>query len=272
MKIIPLIAVAALLMAGCDTSVGERSVTALQSVGLAAAPECDGVTLDILCDRPACTAETFGVTLETALPVIGACPDSEARTWIVGEHVTSAVLLGSRPVAERTQPGERAKHAHATAYAASASTNFRQAAQEYFAARPNTASPLAETLMRAAMSRPEVRSRRRIIVYITDTRQVVRPEIDFECGTLPSAEAFVEHLHRSDLLTAGSLRGIDVIFTCAAVTPVDNNRCAYSISRSVAVQRLWEAALVRAGARSIHFRTSPLASADLLDILAEVAP
>lgn len=262
-----------LFLTSCDSAVARRGHAVLQSAGFADVAPPASVTADIICDRPACSDNSLTDTLAIVLAEIGSRPGSVISVWMAGQHVTEAVHLGERRVPPLPEMGgDRVRAEHISTFVTAVSAHFRQAAQEHLEARTNSASPLAETLMRVAMTRVGDRSSRQVRWVISDARQVVRPEVDFECGALPSPEAFTQHLHRAGVLTPGALRGTDIIFTHAAVTPVDDNRCLYSIARSVAVKHLWEAALIRGSARSVRFRSGALSPAELRDLLDEVQP
>lgn len=262
-----------IILSGCDSPAAKKAGGVLQTAGLMAAPEPTVISIDLLCDRPACSPATLPAVLDLTLTEVSARPRSELREWVQGDDVTTTQLVAQRisPAADETS--EAIRRAAARKFVAEGSTALQQAVASMITSKPHASSPVPESITKIALTPPSVESWRRIIIVQSDARYVASrgkegdERLDFECGDLPDADAFVAHLHAAQVLPPGSLRGIDIIISGAAVAPVDANRCMFSLPRARDVERLWFAALRAAGARSITYVPSLVSAADIDRIL-----
>lgn len=215
-------------LAGCELSgaVGEDRVF---TVDLAVDPSAGSPV----------SARELGQLLGVVVPFVVDRPGSSARLWVVGDSISSTRLLASFSSTASVQSSLRARRLHRERELARGFGVFDAVAGEVFRSVPRR-SPLFESAARI-MTSPA--AGQRVLVLASDGRDTSLA--DFECGALPSANAWVRLLQSHGLFTSGYTGRL--VLAYADVTPVGDGRCAASLERYQHVVGMWRAAATSAG-------------------------
>jgi hypothetical protein len=251
------ILVLGLTACGGDPAHPSFATRAARAVGLADPPPPASLTVDIECDpskASTCTIEALDATLAATLPVIAERPGSELRLFVVGRDLASTKLVTAvKNTAPSTGNANSAKTAKARFVDASRAS-IMTAAQPFLVSNPKGGSPIAEALTTIAMA--SVRTDNRIIIVVSDARQVSLIGGDFECDDpLPAPQGYVKALQRERVLPPGSLAGVKVFFTYLAITPLNRKGCVETLERVAQMKDLWTAAIEAAGG-TVQFDTA----------------
>lgn len=258
--------VAAILIASVLTGCGETRTSLPKDVavflGVAEKAARPTLTADVIIDpslnSPA-TMETTAQTIDSVLADVSTRPSPSCiRLWAMGSTVGAARLLAETRVPERDHRPKVQRTAEQS-YRTTSRAYLLKAAQQAFSDDPPRRSPLLATLTRIAMAKP--RTAERAIYLISDGREeqpAVRKQSghQFECGALPSTEAFLSTLARERLLEPGLLKSIDITFAFMGFSDPKRPNCDTSPRRELEIQELWRAALERANARSVTFTST----------------
>jgi hypothetical protein len=225
-------------------------------VGSAAGP--DRLAVSILCDpRSSCTSVTLGQAYDAALPSVAEIPNSTTDLWLLGNGPVSTTIVAS---ASSPAPGRRGRKADERGRAAfiaesktSALAAFQQHAAEYADTRQ---TPVAEAITRIALHGKGIRARH-VVVSISSLRQRFG-SIDLTAGPLPDEGAFLSALHRSGVLTPGSLRGVSLALSFFDLAPASSGRRPTSLQRHQATEQLVGKALLVAGADAVRVSSGPI--------------
>jgi len=248
----------------CESPIAKKAGAGLETIGLVTTPDPPAVSVDLLCDRPACNRVTLPQTLDPVLGELARRPGSSLREWLQGEDVTATTLVAECVSPAKDEASDTVRAAGTARFLHDARTALQQAVQPAMNAPLNTVSPIAESITKIALTPSTSASDRRVLIILSDARHVViKKHQDWECGTLPEPETFIKGLHAEAILPPASLRGIDVLIAGAAVGPVDGGRCTFTLERASRIERLWIATLRAAGARSIAYLPGAPTRADL---------
>ncbi len=251
-------ALTALVVSGC---VDVRA--ACVSTGICDAPPDPTVAIDVVCDSSlgsTCTKEAIAETLENTLPLIAQRSGSTLRLWSMSGTVDGVVTLGIVTSPE-TSPAARAKKREQDAFVKAAKARLLLNADAAFV-RPAAQSPIADTLARVLMATSG--DERRTIVVISDMREFQSGRYDFECGPLPSPEAFTKRLIGEHVLAPEGMKHLGVAFTYVGVPPVDRRRCPATIQRAKAIEALWTAVVTSTGGTVVRYTDGAVYPVDLV--------
>ena len=252
------VAFAALVVSGCvDVT------AACISTGICDAPPDPAVAIDVICDSSlgsTCTKEAIAETLENTLPLIAQRPGSTLRLWSMSGTVDGVLTLGIVTSPE-TSPAARARKREQDAFVKAAKARLLLNADAAFV-RPAAQSPIADTLARVLMATSG--DERRSVVVISDMREFQSGRYDFECGPLPSPEAFTKRLIADRVLAPDGMKHRGVAFTYVGVPPVDRRRCPATIQRAKAIEALWTTVVTSTGGAVVRYTDGPVQLADLV--------
>jgi hypothetical protein len=208
-------------------------------------PPPETTTIDILCDLTAdCTLENLRLTLDQYLRHCASRPGSILRLWMMGRSVSDATLVATADSSTAEAKAKKKRASSAQRFVDRELPRLVAAAQLAMAKPKPGASPIAETL--TVVSWAEARTTTRIIIVITDARQV-SPIADFECKALPDEDTWIRALAANRSLTPHSLESVSVHFAFVGVTPVAGRGCRVSLERETEIRELWRVAIARAG-------------------------
>lgn len=235
-----------LLFVSCDSPTGQ-SLSAWTNV-LRDPPEKPAMHFSLLCDRSigsTCSESTLSANIEAAIRTVADRPGSTVAIFALGPDLASTRELGRVTVARPTIRRERARAAHTKRLIEEARAALLRDAQPLFAADPLRSSPLAEGIMKVALSRPLPQH---TIIVTSDALEFSKSTgFDMECR-VPKPERFTRRLQELSLFTPGSLRGTRVAFVNQQLGSIGGNRCDQSLARVTAVRAAWTAAGRAAGA------------------------
>jgi hypothetical protein len=232
-----------------------KASTLGEALGITDKPAESPAAMDVLCDPSAgstCTVATLRRTVMQALNAAATRPGSVVRLWMQGRDIATTCMVAEVVSPTVKRAGRRAKQHAIQRWTKGAEQTLLTAARPFLAKRYRR-SPIAESITRVALAGTPV-PMRRLIVVISDGLEVSPGFGDWECGRLPTAKRFIRNLHRAEVLTDGSLRGISVQFCEVDLSPIDHNRCTVSLQRVAAVESLWRTAINAAGAESFDIR------------------
>jgi len=237
---------------GCDGRGSRVVAQTTRALGITPPAERPTNTTQILLDA---SLQSPGSSETLAQVVDGIVPDMATRPapscielWVMGATVGDAERLGETCVGSGARSKKDRRDAERR-FQITARAYLLGLAKPVFDRRPRR-SPIAETLTRIAMEPTE--SIERLLIAITDGREesaIAR----FECGPLPSIEAFHAALRAARALAPGSLRGMHIRFAFVGFTDAKRVGCNTTLRRELETQELWRSALLRASASSIHF-------------------
>ena len=208
-------------------------------------PPAETTTIDIICDLTAdCTLEKLRLTLDQSLRHCASRPGSIVRLWMMGRSVSDATLVATADSSSAEAKAKKKRATSAQRFVDRALPRLVAAAQLAMARPKPGASPIAETL--TVVSWAEARTTNRIIIVITDARQV-SPIADFECKALPDEDTWIRALAANRSLAPHSLESVSVHFAFVGVTPVAGRACRVSLERETEIRELWRVAIARAG-------------------------
>lgn len=236
--------VVALVLNGCDSV---DLAVACEDAQLCEADPLPDETIDLLFDQTpgSPSVESHHAAARAALEYLAVRPDSMLRVWVLDG------VPPTQPALQLTVP--QGRHRSARSQEREQSEWVAERLQSITMVTTNSASrarrsPLAESVTRIA-GFPA--TGRRTFLIVSDLRE--RSSVaSLECGRLPSPARFVERVAAHELLSPGSLQGVDVLFAFAQARPLESARCASSLSREVAIAELWRSALARAGAARVE--------------------
>ncbi|MFA6954324.1 MAG: hypothetical protein WC538_00470 [Thermoanaerobaculia bacterium] len=208
-------------------------------------PPPETATIDILCDLTAdCTLENLRLTLDQSLRYCAARPGSIVRLSMMGRTVSDVALIATADSSTAEAKGKKKRTTSAQRFVDRELPRLLAAAQLAMAKPKPSASPIAEAL--TVVSWAEVRTNTRIIIVLTDARQV-SPIADFECKALPDEDTWIRALKANRSLAPYSLDSVSVHFAFVGVTPVAGRKCRVSLERETEIRELWRVAIARAG-------------------------
>lgn len=247
----------ALVVSGCvDVT------AACISTGICDVPPDPTITIDVICDSSlgsTCTKSAITATLDNTLPLIAQRPGSTVRLWAMSGTVDGVVTLGIVTSPE-TSPATRTKRREQDAFVDAAKARLLLNADAAFL-RPAAQSPIADTLARVLMATSG--DERRLVIVISDMREFQSGRYDFECGPLPSPEAFTKKLIADRVLAPDSMKHLGVAFTYVGVPPVDKRRCPATIQRAKAIEALWTTVVTSTGGTVVRYTDGAVQLADL---------
>lgn len=236
-----------LFCVSCDSPAGQ-SITAWTNNVLRDPPDKPALHFSLLCDRSigsTCSELALGANVDAALRSVADRPGSTVAIFALGPDLASTRELGRIIVPRATIRRERARVAHTRRYIDEARGALLRDAQPLFVADPLRSSPLAEGIMKLALSRPLPNH---TIVVVSDALEFSKSTgVDMECG-VPKPERFTRRLQERSLFLPGSLRGTRVAFVNQQLGSIGGNRCDQSLARVTAVRTAWTAATSAAGA------------------------
>lgn len=218
-------------------------------------PAAPTVTYDILCDRTAsCTEQNLRTTIEDALHACASRPGSVVRLWMMGRLVTDTTLVASARNETGDRKGKKKKALSAQRFVDRELPRMVAAAQMAMTKPAPNASPIAESL--TVVSWAEVDTDLRVIVALTDGKQMSPSSGSFECRVLPEIESWLRTLATHRCLTPHVLDGVSVHFAFVGVQAVSGRGCSVSLQRETEIRELWRAAIERAGG-TLSITTGP---------------
>ncbi|MBI4434979.1 hypothetical protein HY635_04190 [Candidatus Uhrbacteria bacterium] len=225
-------------------------------------PEAIDLIVDVS-DGSSGTREHFEQTLDALLPWIGARPGSSLRIIVQSARAVDATVVETVVSTMPARTNAKARDVHMKRFLATTRELLAKAMEPVFAQQSSLRqSPTAETISWVALlSLPAgvAPGTIRRIVLITDAREVSTEFGDFECGTLPTSEAFLERLRAHDVLTPTSLEHIRLHFTFTEQKTIVRKRCPpMTVARIRGIQGLWTAAANHAGVLEITFETGAI--------------
>lgn len=208
-------------------------------------PSPETTTIDIICDLTAdCTVDNLRLTLDQSLHHCASRPGSIVRLWMMGRTVSDVTLIGAADSSSAEAKAKKKRATSAQRFVDRELPRLLAAAQLAMAKPKPGASPIAETL--TVVSWAEARTTTRIIIVITDARQV-SPLADFECKALPDEDTWIRLLAANRSLAPHSLESVSVHFAFVGVTPVAGRGCRVSLERETEIRELWRVAIARTG-------------------------
>lgn len=220
-------------------------------LGVTDRPAARSVVFDMMCDPSrgsSCTQTTLTDTLNRILPIAAERPGSTVRVWVQGSDVESTALVAQAVSTTTRRSGRRAVGDAQARWIAKTRAEMVAAVQPRFA-EPTRRSPIAEALMRVAITATPAGAERWLVV-LTDGLEVSEFG-DLECGHVPPPKEFIHAVQRSAALTAGSFRQIHVRMAHLDLSPIDRGRCRMTLARAADVRKLWTAAFKAAGATDV---------------------
>ena len=233
--------VLAIILTGCDTL---RNVT--DGAGVTDPPVPEAWTVDLLVDHsPGSSGDwpTALQTLDTILDVVERRPGSRVRWWAMANEVANVRLLAEAVVPDPVA-NMRAQERAIEDFRTNARSAFQQEVLPVFS-ETLSRSPIASAVSKVALAHT---GSERVLVVVTDGREVSNEVGDFECRALPSRERFVEILASHGLITPELFRGLRVVYTHMTLGPVAGGRCEPSLARFTEMTGLWQYAFDAAGA------------------------
>ncbi|MBI4143162.1 hypothetical protein HY480_04785 [Candidatus Uhrbacteria bacterium] len=226
------------------------------------APEAIDLIVDVS-DGSSGTREHVEQTLDVILPWIGSRPGSALRVIIQGARAADSTVIATVVSTVPIRTNAKARDAHLKRFMATTRELLAKAMEPVFAQHASLQqSPTAETISWVALlSLPAgvAPGTPRRIILIADAREVSKEFGDFECGALPTSEAFLERLRAHDVFTPTSLERVRLHFTFTEPKTIARRRCPpMTVARIRGIQGLWTAAANHAGALEITFSTGAI--------------
>jgi hypothetical protein len=217
------------------------------------------VAIQLICDPSPgsiCNEKTLSTSLESITTHVSEQPGSTIELWMTGESAAEATLVETALVTKSKSRSHRAAVLHAARWMRTTKARLLQRSRPYFRKQLRR-SPIAETLTIVASVKPVGRVRR-MIILLSDLREVSGVCRDMECGELPKEHSWLACLHRHHALMPHSLSGISLYIPNYRLVPVDGNRCQARLDRLDEIGRLWTAAARAAGAERVDISAAPL--------------
>lgn len=240
-----LFALFAASLTGCDA---EPTLQALGIIDVALAVPVHAVVLLDVSNGSPCSAGVFEDALERLLPEFDARPGSTVELWELGVGLADTRRLGTRSVA----PSKHTGSTHTIGSRSIADREYLLKCAEMAFARPRKSrSPIAEGIGRIMLDH-RGDGTRHILLVLSDGREVSALG-DFECGRLPTPDAFTRTLRARHVLADGSLANTTIMFLSMTLAAASDRGCDMSLDRTQAIETLWSRALSAAGAQSVRF-------------------